>query len=267
MSRRAIAPPQRRICRRFFLPTAENDSTGEGRMKRAVLFLSLIALCAGVAPASAQLPGEEREEKYLQVPHRFHMFLDGGVGMATDPGLFNDFWNSSFQFGIGAGMVIFPWLEVNGTFNSLSFNNNDIASKEKVGYLGVEDLVGGTIYTKMYWGSARFIAVPHARTNPYIEIGVGGFKTKADDITIDDAPVYTLRNSMKPVSGMCFVPAVGLQYAMNERWTAYTKYTYAVNLNQDFAPGDLILPAGSTTKTEGGNQVISSITVGVMIKF
>jgi opacity protein-like surface antigen len=232
-------------------------------MKRAVLLLGLIAFVASAAPASAQLAGEEREEKYLQVPHRFQIFMDGGIGLPTDPGLFNDFWNTAFQFGIGGGMVIFPWLEINGTYNSLSFANNDIASKEKTGYQGTKDLEEGTVHTKMYWGSARFIAVPHARTNPYIEVGVGGFSTKADDLIIEGV----LHNSMAPVSGMCFVPCVGLQYAMNERWSAYTKYTYAMNLNSDFAPGDLLLPAGSTTKTKGGNQIISSITVGVMIKF
>ena len=232
-------------------------------MKRAVLSLGLIALLASVVPASAQLGGEEREEKYLQVPHRWQLFMDGGIGMPTDPGLFNDFWNTSFQFGIGGGIVIFPWLEVNGTYNSLSFNNNDIASMEKVGYTGTKPIKGGKIYTTMYWGSARFIAVPHARTNPYIEIGVGGFKTKADDLYIEGV----VRNSMDNVSGMCFVPALGIQYAMNERWTAYTKYTYAVNLNKDFAPGNLLLPAGETEKTKGGNQVISSIAVGIMIKF
>ncbi|HXS10626.1 MAG TPA: hypothetical protein VN852_11640 [Candidatus Krumholzibacteria bacterium] len=232
-------------------------------MKRAVLSLGLIALLASVLPASAQLGGEEREEKYLQVPHRWQLFMDGGIGMPTDPGLFNDFWNTSFQFGVGGGFVIFPWLEVNGTFNNLTFSNNAIASMEKVGYTGTKAIEGGTIHTKMYWGSARFIAVPHARTNPFIEIGVGGFKTKADDLFIEGV----LQNKMANVSGMCFVPSLGIQYAMNERWTAYTKYTYAVNLNQDFAPGDLLLPAGATTKTEGGNQVISAILVGIMIKF
>jgi hypothetical protein len=232
-------------------------------MKRAVLLLGLISLLANAVPASAQLGGEEREEKYLQVPHRFQIFMDGGIAMPADPGLFNDFWNTAFQFGFGGGMVIFPWLEVNGTYNSMSFANNDIASKEKVGYQGVNDLVGGTVHTKMYWGSARFIAVPHARTNPYIELGVGGFSTKADDLTIEGV----VRNTMTPVSGMCFVPCVGIQYSMNERWTAYSKYTYAMNLNSDFAPGDLLLPAGSTTKTVGDKQIISTITVGVMIKF
>jgi opacity protein-like surface antigen len=232
-------------------------------MKRAVLSLALIALFAAAMPASAQLAGEEREEKYLQVPHRFQIYLDAGIAMPADPGLFNDFWNTAFQFGIGGGMVIFPWLEVNGNFNNFSFSNNDIASKEKVGYQGVKDIQGGSIHTKMYWGSARFIAVPHARTNPYIEIGVGGFKTKADDLFIEDV----LQNKMENVSGMCFVPTAGIQYSLNERWNAYAKYTYAMNLNTAFAPGDLLLPVGSTTKTVGGNQIISSITVGMMIKF
>jgi hypothetical protein len=232
-------------------------------MKRAALLLGLISLLANAVPASAQLGGEEREEKYLQVPHRFQIFMDGGIALPAGPGLFNDFWNTAFNFGFGGGMVIFPWLEVNGTYNSLSFANNDIQSKEKVGYQGVKDLVGGTVHTKMYYGSARFIAVPHARTNPYIELGVGGFSTKADDLTIEGV----VRNTMTPVSGMCFVPSIGIQYSMNERWTAYSKYTYALNLNSDFAPGDLLLPAGSTTKTVGDKQIISSITVGVMIKF
>ena len=165
-------------------------------------------------------------------------------------------------------MVIFPWLEINGTYNSLSFANNDIKSKEKVGYEGVADLKDGTVHTKMYWASARFIAAPHARTNPYVEVGVGGFKSKADDLTIDDEQKnFHLSNSMMPVSGHVLVPSVGIQYAMNERWSAYSKYTYAMCRNQDFAPGDLLLPAGSTTKTIGGNQMISAITVGMMIKF
>jgi opacity protein-like surface antigen len=237
-------------------------------MKRAVLFVGCLAFLVNAAPVSAQLGAELREEKYLQLPHRFQIFMDGGIAMPTDPGLFNDFWNTAFQFGIGFGVVVFPWLEVNGTFNYSSFNNNDIASKEKIEYVEVDDLEGGTITTMMYWGSARFIAVPRARTNPYIELGVGAFSTKADHLTIENERTGQLvvDNEMESVSGVCFVPAVGLQYALNERWNAYTKYTYAVNLNQDFAPGDLLLPAGETTPTVGGNQVISSIIVGIMFK-
>ncbi|HET6347478.1 MAG TPA: hypothetical protein VFH88_00190 [Candidatus Krumholzibacteria bacterium] len=232
-------------------------------MRRAVLWLALIAICVAVVPASAQFGTEEQEVKYLQVPHRFQIFVDGGIALPSLPGLFKDYWNTAFNFGMGFGVVVFPWLEVNGTLNSISFNNNDIKSKSKLGYQGVKGLEGGAIHTRMFYGSARFIAVPHARTNPYVEIGVGGFKTKADDLSIENV----VQNSMENVSGICVVPSVGIQYAMNERWSAYSKVTYAVNLNSDFAPGDLLIPVGSTQKTIGGNQVISSIVVGVMIKF
>lgn len=232
-------------------------------MRRAVLFLGLVACMVNATASFAQIGLEEREEKYLQVPHRWQLFMDGGISMPTDPGLFNDFWNTAFRFGIGGGIVIFPWLEVNANYNSQSFNNNDIVSKSKLGYQGTEDVEGGAIHTQMYYGSARFIAVPKQRTNPFIEIGVGAFSTKGDPLTIEGV-VY---NTMESVKGICFVPSVGLQYALNERWGAYAKYQYAVNLNKDFAPGDLLLPAGSTTPTIGDNQVISAIIVGVMAKF
>lgn len=232
-------------------------------MKRAVWLLGLLACMVNATPSFAQIGAELREEKYLRMPHRWQLFIDGAIAMPTDPGLFNDFWNTAFQFGIGGGVVIFPWLEINGNFYYSSFNNNDIASKEKLEYEGVEPVEEGTVYTMMYYGSARFVAVPKQRTNPFIEIGVGAFSTKADDLFIEGI----VQNSMKSVSGICFVPAVGIQYALNERWGAYTKYTYALNLNDEFAPGDLLLPAGETTKTIGGEQVISSIAVGLMVKF
>jgi opacity protein-like surface antigen len=232
-------------------------------MKRAVLLLGLVVCSLQGTTSFAQVDAERREEKYLRVPHRFQIFMDGAIAMPTDPGLFNDYWNTAFQFGIGGGMVIFPWLEVNASYSYSSFNNNSIASKEKLEYQGVPAVEGGTIYTSMYYGSARFVGVPKQRTNPFLEFGVGAFTTKADDIVIEGV----LQNSMKSVSGMCVVPSVGIQYAMNERWGAYTKYTYAVNLNQDFAPGDLLLPAGETQPTRGGNQVISSIGVGLIAKF
>ncbi|HEX6790624.1 MAG TPA: hypothetical protein VF247_04870, partial [Candidatus Krumholzibacteria bacterium] len=199
-------------------------------MRRAVLLLGLVACMLNAATSFAQIGAERREEKYLRVPHRWQIFLDGGIGMPTDPGLFNDFWNTSFQFGLGAGMVIFPWLEVNGTFNNLSFNNNHIESQAKLEYQGTEAIEGGTVHTKMYYGSVRFIAVPKQRTNPYVELGVGAFNTKGDDLVVDD-PINPRHNTMKSVSGMCVVPSAGIQYALSERWGAYTKYTYAFNLN------------------------------------
>jgi len=241
-------------------------------MKRAFLVFGVIAALVSAVPASAQLIGEEREEKYIRLPHRFHIFVDGGIGLPTEPGLFNDYWNTAFQFTAGAGMSIFPWLEVNANYCSLSFSNNSLESKGKIGYTGVEPVEEGTVHTTMYWGSARFIAVPKSRTNPFVEIGVGYFSSSADDLLIstsDDPPVVggVLRNSMESVSGMSFVPSVGIQYELNERWGAYSKYTYAINFNEDFAPGDLLLPVGATEKTIGDSQIISSIVVGLMILF
>jgi opacity protein-like surface antigen len=238
-------------------------------MKRALLFIGLTVLLGDAGSVWAQLGAEPQDEKYLRLPHRFQIFADGGIGMPTDPGLFNDYWNASFQFGVGFGVAILPWLEVNGTFNSLSFSNNSIESKTKVGYQGIEAVEGGAIHTKMYYGSARFIGVPKARTNPYVEFGVGYFSTSADDLVIesDDSTEPILQNSMESVSGICVVPSMGVQYAMNDSWTAYTKYTYAMNLNGDFRPGDLLLPVGETTPTVGDNQIISSFTVGVMVTF
>jgi hypothetical protein len=147
--------------------------------------MALVALIASVMPASAQLAGEcarkntssaaplsdlhGRRHRYAHRPRSVQRLLEYRVPVR-----------------IGGGMVIFPWLEVNGTYNKLSFSNNDIASKEKVEYEGVADIKGASVHTTMFWGSARFVAVPHARTNPYIEIGVGGFKSKGDDLTIDD---------------------------------------------------------------------------------
>ena len=112
-------------------------------MKRAVVLLALVICAIHGAPASAQIGGEEREEKYLQLPHRYQIFVDGAIALPTDPGLFNDFWNTAFQFGIGGGIVIFPWLEINGTFNTSSFSNNSIVSKEKLHYSGFEEVEGG----------------------------------------------------------------------------------------------------------------------------
>jgi opacity protein-like surface antigen len=115
----------------------------------------------------------------------------------------------------------------------------------------------------MYYGSARFIGVPKQRTNPFLEFGVGYFSTQGDDLVIEGV----VHNSMESVSGMSLVPAVGVQYAMNDSWTAYTKYSYMMNFNEDFAPGDLLLPPGETTPTIGDDQIISSFVVGVMLTF
>jgi hypothetical protein len=226
----------------------------------------MLGLCAaGLAPAGAraQISRQPAEVKYLRVPHRYQIFVDGGIALPSLPGVFNDHWNTAFNFGIGFGVSIQPWLEVNGSYSYASFALNAIEAKGKIRYTGVEEVQGGLVTTNVISGSVRFLAVPKARTNPYVEVGVGAFTSKGDDVIIEGV----LRNSMEEVSGISVWPAVGIQYAMSERWSAYSRFTYMINLNSDFAPGDLLLPPGGGTPTIGDNEVISSILVGVMIRF
>lgn len=240
-------------------------------MKRA-LFLGLLCV-AGVVCArdvQAQVNRQQAEVKYLRVPHRFQIYVDGGSALPAAPGLWNDYWNSAFTFGAGFGVSIEPWLEVNGTINRGSFTLNAIKAKSKIDYSGIEDVQGGSVTTMVFSGSVRFLGVPKQRTNPYVEIGVGAFKTKGEDVFIEgstpNAP-EVVHNKMKDVSGISVWPAAGIQYAMNDHWSSYARFTYMINLNKDFAPGDLLLPVNATEPTVGGDQVISSISVGIMLRF
>jgi len=229
---------------------------------------------ASLAPVDgwAQTSRQPAEVKYLRVPHRFQIFVDGGMAQPSAPGVFNDYWNTAFNLDIGFGVSIRPWLEVNASYCRTSFALNAIEAKGKIKYTGIEEVQGGSVSTRVFSGSVRFLAVPKARTNPYVEIGVGAFSSTAEDVIIEDDNSDAdanpqVHNSMEDVSGISVWPAVGIQYAMSDRWSTYSRFTYMMNLNSDFAPGDLLLPPGGGTPTIGGNLVISSIIVGLMARF
>ncbi|MDH4035944.1 MAG: outer membrane beta-barrel protein [Candidatus Krumholzibacteria bacterium] len=228
-------------------------------MKRAFLvtLLLLAAVPAGVVQA------QTTEPQYLRLPHRFQIFVEGGGALPTSPSIWDELWDSAFSFGLGAGASIFPWLEVNAGFNTMSFGLNHLQAKGLLGYQGIQEVEGGAISTSIYYGSARFIAVPRARTNPYLEAQVGYFSTSADDVIIEGV----VDKSMESVSGMSVSGTVGIQYAMSDYWTAYAKYTYTANLNGDFAPGDLLQPVNGSRDEPKGNQIIQSLIVGVMVRF
>ncbi len=228
-------------------------------MKRAFLvtLLLLAAVPAGVVQA------QTTEPQYLRLPHRFQIFVEGGGALPTSPSIWDELWDSAFSFGLGAGASIFPWLEVNAGFNTMSFGLNHLQAKGLLGYTGIQEVEGGAISTSIYYGSARFIAVPRARTNPYVEAQVGYFSTSADDVIIEGI----VDNSMESVSGMSVSGTVGIQYAMSDYWTAYSKYTYTANLNGAFAPGDLLQPVNGSREEPEGNQIIQALIVGVMVRF
>jgi hypothetical protein len=234
-------------------------------MKRALLVvvLMLAAVPAGLAHAQTEEP------KYLRLPHRFQIFLEGGGSVPSAPSISKDMWNSAFNFGIGAGASIFPWLEVNAGFNTMSFGLDHLKAKGIIGYQGIQEVQGGAVSTKVYYGSARFIGVPKSRTNPYAEVEVGYFNTSAEDVVIEDAygNGQSLINTMESVSGMSVSGAAGIQHALGDYWTAYARYVYTANLNGDFSPGDLLQPISGSREIPGGNQVVQSLSVGIMVRF
>lgn len=230
-------------------------------MKRAFVMAAL-TLSAAVFTGAPRAQTTE-EPQYLRLPHRFQIFFEGGGALPTKPSIWNDRWNSAFAFGMGAGVSIFPWLEVNGGFNTMSFSLNTLQAKAVLGYQGIKEVEGGTVSTTQFYGSARFIAAPRKRTNAFAEAMVGYFKTTGDDVVIEDELV----NTMEDVSGLSGAGAVGIQYAMADAWTAYAKYTYTVNFSDSFAPGDLLQPITGPRDEPEGNQVIQTLGVGIMVRF
>ncbi len=233
-------------------------------MKRALttVGLSLVA-CILAGTARAQVGAPPEQAKYFRVPHKYQIYFELSGALPLEPGTFNDYWNSAFQFGAGGGYTVLPWLDVKANFTYASWANNSTESKSKIGYVGVPDVEGGLITTMTFSGSARFVGVPNARTNPFAEMTVGYYTTTLEDVFIEGV----LENSAENASGLMFAPAVGIQYALADSWSAYAKYSYVVCASSSFAPGDLLLPPGGGEPVEGSNEVYSVIGVGVMLRF
>lgn len=233
-------------------------------MKRASAVTGVLVVIGALAgEARAQLGTPSPEEKYFRVPHKYQLFVDGSGALPSSPGEFNDYWNSSFQFGAGGGYTLFPWLDLKAVFTYASWDNNAIESKKAIGYTGLQEVEGGKITTMTISGSARFLAVPSARTNPFLEVSVGYYTTSADDLFIEGV----LENSMEDANGLVVGPGAGIQYAMSDSWSTYVKYTYMLCVSDTFAPGDLLEPEGGGEPVDGQNEVYQTIGVGVMLRF
>lgn len=233
-------------------------------MKRALTTIGILLVIGATSNSvRAQVGAPPEEQKYFRIPHKFHIIVDLAGALPTSPGVFNDFWNSAFQFGFGAGVSVIPWLDVNGMFTYASWDNNSTDSKSKIGYVGVPDVEGGLITTTTFSGAARFLAVPNARTNPFVEIAVGYYSTSGEDIQIEGVLV----NEMESVSGMMIAPALGIQYSLADSWSAYAKYAYIICSSSEFAPGDLLLPEGGGEPVQGEDEIFQTIGVGIMLRF
>jgi hypothetical protein len=233
-------------------------------MKRALTSIALSLMgCFLAFPVRAQIGAPAEPQKYFRVPHKYHIYVELAGALPVEPGTFNDYWNSAFQFGAGGGYSILTWLDIKANFTYASWTNNSTESKSKIGFVGVPDVEGGLITTMTMSGSARFLGVPNARTNPFAEMTIGYYSTTLEDIVIEGE----LENSAEDASGVMLAPAIGIQYALADSWSAYAKYAYVICSSNTFAPGDLLLPVGGGEPVEGGNEVYSMIGVGVMLRF
>jgi len=224
-------------------------------MRRTLILFVVLALGATHVSYAQQ-------DVYLRRPHTFVIFADMGIAMPAAPGAFRDAWNTTLPFTVGVGVAALSWLEVSGSFAYYGFGNNALESKRQIGYQGVNSVKGGNITTLEFMGRARFIGVPNQRFNPFAEVCLGYFSTSAEQLEIDNVLV----NSMESVSGPAVGFGGGVQYALNEYWSAYTKYTWYINRNRDFAPTNLLLGAGETPIEYEDNQQFSAIVVGIMLR-
>ncbi|MDH3197211.1 MAG: outer membrane beta-barrel protein [Candidatus Krumholzibacteria bacterium] len=218
------------------------------------LFLVLALGAAGVARA--------QDDTYFRRPHTIVVYADLGIAMTAAPGSFRDAWNTTLPFTLGLGYAPFAWLEVSGSFSYFSFGNNALESKRQIGYQGVQSVRGGGITTLQFLGRTRFIGIPNQRFNPFLEAGLGYFTTSAEELEIENVLV----RSMDSVSGPSVSLGAGAQYALNDNWSAYTRFAWTINRNADFAPSNLVRPVGAPEVEGEGNQQYSAIVVGIMIR-
>jgi len=241
-------------------------------MKRNVGIALLVAMVALMAvDASAQRFGEEQEETYLRIPHHFTVFVDAGIGVPTQPGPFRDSWNTTFPIEAGIGYSVFAWMDINFVASYAKFSVNELEAKRVIGFVGNTEITGGSITTIRYLGTARFLAVPSHRFNPYAELGLGYFDTSAEDLVITGTepnnPVeQSWINTMDAVSGLSVNITVGGQYALNDRWSTYAKFTWTINQNSAFAPSNLLLDENDERSEGDGSQHMAAIMVGLMIR-
>ena len=238
-------------------------------MKRIVGFVAIaVTLCAATTEVLAQ------ETQYLRTPHHFTLFVDGGMAIPAAPEIFKKAWNTTLPINIGIGYSIFAWWDVNLVYTRAGFGSNSLEAQRQIGFNGRNTLEGGDITTTSFLVTNRFIAVPNQRANPYFEVGLGSFSTSAADLEVEGTfnttqETVTFVNTMESTSGLSVVLGMGLQYALNERWSTYTKFSWTFNLDSSFSPSDLLIDqsAGETPSEDGdGSQEFASIIVGLMIR-
>jgi opacity protein-like surface antigen len=221
-------------------------------------------VAGGVAESFAQV------DEYLRRPHRLTVWLEAGLAIPSTPSDFKARWNTTWPFSGGIGWALFSWLELNGGITYGSFGISEIPAKSSLNLETTAKIDGGSVNMLSYYGGARALAIPDQQLNPFVEVRVGVFRLTADDLEVaatSSGPTATpaITRTMADIDGISFSFGGGLQYALNEYWSSYAKFMWTMNLNGDFAPGELTAPDLSD-ELNSGNMQFGTVIVGLMAR-
>jgi hypothetical protein len=232
---------------------------------------SIVTILVGLVITGATSQALAQTETYIRRPHRITVWMDGGLAIPSQPSEFSDLWNTTWPFSGGVGLSIFSWLEVAGGVKYGSFGISEIPAKSAIGLVSTAAIDGGSIAILEYYGTARFIAVPSQRVNPYAEVSVGAFRITGEDLEVEATdsgpePIPGFTNTMEDVDGIHVSVGAGIQYALDEYWTAYSTFTWNLNLNDDFAPRSLVQRASRDAEITSDSMQYGLVSVGIMIR-
>ena len=225
----------------------------------AATILTTLVLMSAAATAFGQ---EEEEEQWSRYPYHFVLTLDGGMGIPMQPGVFKDNWNESLPFSVTFGYVVIPWVEVFGFFSFSSHSISENTAKDRMRYIGSEEINGGSIRTMIYGGIGKVIILPYSRLTPFVEAGTGLFKATANNLEVINGGI---NNSMEGVNGAMVIVGLGVEHNINETWNVYAKFDWVVGLNSDFNPG-MLLRNRYSPPTVGGDMQYGMILLGIKLK-
>jgi opacity protein-like surface antigen len=236
-------------------------------MKRLIGLVLISVVMTGVASeALGQI------DEYVRRPHQMTVWVDAGLSMASQPADFKERWNTTWPFSGGIGVSAFSWLEIAGGLSYGKFGISEIPAKSALEIETTASIEGGSVTLLQYYGSARFIAVPSQRVNPYAEVRVGLFSATMEDLEVsaartqgEETPGFT--RSTEDVDGIHFSFGGGLQYALNDSWSAYSAFMWTMNLNEDFTPSALVRPESRSEESlESNHMQFGTIIVGILIR-
>lgn len=236
-------------------------------MKQAVSVIVAVALIMTIAaPAFAQ-----DESDYLHFPYRVAIFIDGGIGVPSQPEGFNDLWNAALPFTVGVNVVVMDYVHLQGAFTYATWGLSEIPTKRKLKITGTNPIEGGGITTTVLSVSAKINATPKKRANPFLQVGVGIYSASADDLQVLDSgsnsptALQPFELSMEDASGVVISWGLGLESSLNETWNAYTRLVWNFGLGGDFKPRALV-ERNTNVEIDGGSLSFGALVVGIALK-